>query len=32
VWGKIFKLALPNSLTGSDSTVGVIVERKKVAA
>ncbi|MCZ4079078.1 acyl-CoA desaturase [Rhodococcus sp. H36-A4] len=32
VWGKIFKLALPNSLTGSKPTVGVIVERKKVAA
>ncbi|WP_072802697.1 fatty acid desaturase family protein [Rhodococcoides yunnanense] len=32
VWGKIFKLALPDSLTGATPPVGVIVERKKVAA
>ncbi|WP_179273730.1 MULTISPECIES: acyl-CoA desaturase [unclassified Rhodococcus (in: high G+C Gram-positive bacteria)] len=32
VWGKIFKLALPNSLTGSAAPAGVIVERKKTSA
>ncbi|MCX6489623.1 MAG: acyl-CoA desaturase, partial [Rhodococcus sp.] len=32
VWGKIFKLALPNSLTGSAAPASVIVERKKTDA
>ncbi|MFD4183088.1 fatty acid desaturase family protein [Rhodococcus sp. NPDC058514] len=32
VWGKIFKLALPPFLTGSDQAPGVIVERQKAAA
>ncbi|QNG18325.1 acyl-CoA desaturase [Rhodococcus triatomae] len=32
VWGKIFKLALPNGWTGSTPAPGVIVERQKTAA
>jgi len=32
VWGKIFTLALPPFLTGSESAPGVIVERQKATA
>ncbi|AMY18347.1 MULTISPECIES: fatty acid desaturase family protein [Nocardiaceae] len=32
VWGKIFKLALPNRFTGPDTVTGVIIEREKAAA
>ncbi|MGU3435999.1 fatty acid desaturase family protein [Actinomycetes bacterium M1A6_2h] len=32
VWGKIFKMALPDRFTGPDKETGVIIERQKVAA
>ncbi|MBY6540475.1 acyl-CoA desaturase [Rhodococcus sp. BP-349] len=32
VWGKIFRLALPDRFTGVDKVTGVIIEREKAAA